>query len=52
MYKSYEILSKTSDGKLVVVASTSARNEIEAYEQPANFCNMMDIAVHSVREVA
>ncbi len=49
--KTYEIISKTKDGKLVAVVSTEAVNEQEAIKQTANFCNMMDITVHSVRVV-
>ena len=46
--KTYEILSKTSNGKLVAVVSTEANNEEEALRNTANFCYMMDIEVHSV----
>ena len=49
--RTYEILSKTQDGKLVVVCSTEAKDVVDAMRQTANFCNMMDIEVHSIREV-
>ena len=45
----YEILSKTKDGKLVAVVSSEAKSKKEAIRQTANFCYMMDIEVHSVR---
>ena len=45
----YEILSKTKDGKLVAVVSSEAKTKKEAIRQTANFCYMMDIEVHSVR---
>ena len=48
--KTYEILSKTREGKLVAVVSTEAKDVTDAMRQTANFCNMMDIEVHSVRE--
>ena len=47
----YEILSKTKDGKLVAVVSSEAKTKKEAIRQTANFCYMMDIEVHSVRAV-
>ena len=47
----YEILSKTKDGKLVAVVSSEAKSKKEALRQTANFCYMMDIEVHSVRAV-
>ena len=47
----YEILSKTKDGKLVSVVSSEAKTKKEAIRQTANFCYMMDIEVHSVRAV-
>ena len=47
--KTYEILSKTREGKLVAVVATEARNEKDAVRQTANFCYMMDIIVHSIR---
>jgi hypothetical protein len=49
--KTYEILSLTSDGCPVVVVSTEAVDEQDALTKTANFCNMMDITVHSVRVV-
>ena len=49
--KVYEILSKTQDGKLVAVVSTEAKDVVDAMRQTANFCDMMDIKVHSIREV-
>ena len=49
--KTYEILSETQDGKLVAVCSTEALSEELAWGQTTNFCHMMDIEVHSVREV-
>ena len=49
--KTYEILSKTSDGKLVAVVSTEASDAKHALRRTANFCYMMDIEVHSVRVV-
>ena len=48
--KTFEILSETADGNLVAVVSTEATSEEEALLATANFCNMMDIEVHSVRE--
>jgi len=47
----YEILSKTKDGKLVAVVSSEAKSKKEALRQTAHFCYMMDIEVHSVRAV-
>tara|TARA_R110000824_G_scaffold90799_4_gene221496 strand:- start:155 stop:421 length:267 start_codon:yes stop_codon:yes gene_type:complete len=38
-------------GTLVAVVETEAHNEKEAIRNTANFCNMMDIVVHSVRLV-
>jgi len=49
--KTYEILSETDSGKLIAVVSTQANDTADAYKQTANFCNMMDIEVHSIREV-
>ena len=49
--KTYEILSKTQDGKLIAVVSTEARNAQMARQLTANFCDMMNIKVHSVRVV-
>ena len=46
--KTYEILSKTQDGKLVAVVSTEASDAKHALRRTANFCYMMDIEVHSV----
>ena len=48
--KTYEILSKTQDdGKLIAVCSTEAKDVVDAMRQTANFCDMMDIEVHSIR---
>jgi hypothetical protein len=44
----YEILSLTSNGTLTVVCTARAKNEQEARSQTANFCDMMDITVHTV----
>lgn len=49
--KTYEVLSKTSDGILVAVVSTEAKDAVAAMAATANFCDMMDIEVHSIREV-
>ena len=49
--KTYEILSKTREGKLVAVVSTEASDAKHALRRTANFCYMMDIEVHSVRIV-
>ena len=49
--KLYKILSACKDGKLIVVGSIKARNAQIARQQTANFCNMMNIKVHSVRVV-
>jgi hypothetical protein len=49
--KTYEILSKTNDGKLIAVVSTQATNAQVARQQTSNFCNMMNIKVHSVKVV-
>ena len=48
MMKTYEILSKTREGKLVAVVSTEASDAKHALRRTANFCYMMDIEVHSV----
>jgi hypothetical protein len=48
--KKYEIMSETSDGTLVAVVSTEAKDVVDAMRQTANFCEMMDIKVHSIRE--
>jgi hypothetical protein len=50
--KTYEILSKTQDGKLIAVCSTEAKDVVDAMRQTANFCDMMDIEVHSIRRNA
>ena len=49
--KTYEILSKTSNGKLVAVVSTEAKSPKDAVRQTANFCYMLDIEVHGVRVI-
>ena len=49
--KTYEVLSETQDGTLVAVVSTEAKDAVDAMRQTANFCDMMDIEVHSIREV-
>ncbi len=49
--KTYEILSKTREGKLVAVVSTEASDAKHALRRTAHFCYMMDITVHSVRVV-
>ena len=49
--KTYEILSKTKEGKLIAVVSTEAKNAQVARQLTANFCNMMNIVVDSVRVV-
>ena len=49
--KTYEILSKTQDGKLIAVVSTQASNAQVARQLTENFCNMMNIKVHSVEVV-
>ena len=46
--KTYEVLSETSDGTLVAVVSTEAKDAVDAMRQTANFCDMMDIEVHSI----
>jgi hypothetical protein len=65
MKRTYEIMSEVpSDknhllhqycdgevGKLVAVVATKANDEKQAISNTANFCNMMDIVVHSVRLV-
>ena len=48
--KKYEVLSETTDGRLVAVASTEASDAKQAARRTAHFCDMMDIAVHSIRE--
>ena len=47
--KTYGILSKTREGKLIAVVSVEASNAQVARQQTANFCDMMNIEVHSVR---
>ena len=49
--KTYEILSKTQDGKLVAVVSTEASDAKHALRRTANFCYMLDIEVHGVRVI-
>ena len=49
--KTYEVLSETSDGILVAVVTTEAKDVVDAMRQTADFCDMMDIKVHSIREV-
>ena len=49
--KTYEVLSKTNDNTLVAVVSTEAKDAVAAARQTATFCNMMDIEVHTIREV-
>jgi hypothetical protein len=49
--KTYEVLSKLDNGTLVAVVSTQAKDAVDAMRLTANFCNMMDIEVHSIREV-
>ena len=49
--KTYEILSKTREGKLVAVVSTEAKSPKDAVRQTANFCYMMDIEVYGVRVI-
>ena len=49
--KTYEVLSETSDGILVAVVTTEAKDVVDAMRQTANFCDMMGIEVHSIREV-
>ena len=49
--KTYEILSKTREGKLIAVVSVEASNAQVARQQTANFCDMMNIEVHSVKLV-
>jgi len=51
MKKTYEILSKAADGKLIAVVSVEASNAQVARQQMKMFCNMMNIEVHSVRLV-
>ena len=49
--KTYEVLSKTDDGTLVAVVSTEAEDVVAAMAATSNFCDMMDIEVHSIVEV-
>ena len=49
--KTYEVISKLDNGTLVAVATTEAKDAADAMRQTANFCNMMDIEVHEIREV-
>tara|TARA_R100001086_G_C11715375_1_gene225358 strand:- start:41 stop:196 length:156 start_codon:yes stop_codon:yes gene_type:complete len=49
--KTYNVLTKTDDGTLVAVVSTEAEDVVDAMRQTANFCEMMDIKVHSIVEV-
>ena len=62
--KTYEILSAQSDknslayqygdgvaSNLVAVVTIEAISDADARNKTAHFCNMMDITVHSVREV-
>ena len=64
--KTYEILSQVTEtdrnslayqysdgvpGSLVAVVSTEAISDADARNKTAHFCDMMDIKVHSVREV-
>ena len=49
--KTYEVLSKTSDGTLVAVVSTESKDAVDAMRLTANFCDMTDIEVHSILEV-
>jgi len=46
----YEILSLNFLGTLTVICTTEATNEKEARRKTANFCDMMGITVHSVRQ--
>jgi hypothetical protein len=43
-------MSETNDGTLVAVVSTEATSEEEAILLTFNFCDMLDIEVHSARE--
>ena len=49
--KTYEVMTEMTDGELVAVVSTEAKDAIAAMAATANFCDMMDIEVHSVRVV-
>ena len=49
--KTYEVMTEMTDGELVAVVSTEAVSDADARNQTARFCYMMDIEVHSVREV-
>ena len=49
--KKYEIISKAKDGKLIAVATVEASDAQVARQKTANFCNMMNIEVHSVRVI-
>ncbi len=49
MTRTYEIISKTRDGKLVAVCTTEASSEEAARKNTARFCLMMGITVHSIR---
>ena len=49
--KIYEVLSKMADGRLIAVVTVEARNAQVARQQTANFCDMMNIEVHSVKLV-
>ena len=49
--KTYEVISETRDGKLVAVVSTKAKDVVDAMRQTANFCEMMNIKVHSIRVI-
>ena len=49
--KTFEIMSETADGDLVAVVSTEATSAEEARLLTTNFCDMLDIEVHSIREV-
>jgi len=49
--KTFEVLSQLADGTLVAVVSTQAKDAVDAMRLTANFCDMMDIEVHSIREV-
>ena len=48
--KTYEIISETSDGRLVAVCANEANSAREARAATSNFCAMMGITVHSVIE--
>jgi len=49
--KTYEVMTEMTDGELVAVVSTEAKDVVAAMAATANFCDMMDIEVHSIREV-